>query len=152
MPGDAGTCPWFVLLKTPQVSSTRTPDRKDTEMFPSAYACWFFSFFFLIVSSHLPAWHVQPLFLLLPVDIWIIASLLVQQSSWHPCSSSALAALPAKQAHQPASVWFQQWFQDPRSPFNLSVQKQHLKKWNPGACPEKLAAVCIVLPSKLLSG
>lgn len=41
------------------------------------------------------------LFLLLPVDRWIIVSWLVQHSSWHPCSGSPCAC---RAAHQPGTA------------------------------------------------
>ena len=107
---------------------------------------------FRIVSSHLPAWRVQLLLLLFPVDQWIIASLLVQQSSWHPCSGRARAALPAKQAPQPreqprAAVLFQQRFQGPHSPFNLDMQNQCLKSEIQELVLKKWVVVSVALPS-----
>lgn len=84
---DAETYPWVALqpLKTPQVSAAQAMYYRDKKV----SFCLCTPIFCCVVSLHLPAWHVQPLFLLLPVDIWIIASLLVQQSSWHLCSGSA---------------------------------------------------------------
>lgn len=47
-----------------------------------------------------------------------------------------------------ASVLFEWSFQDPRSPFNLSMQNKHLKKWNPRASPEEPAVAPTVTSSK----
>lgn len=106
-------------------------------MFPSACPGWGF---FSIVSSYLPAWYIQSLFLMQPVDRWIIAPWLVQQSSWHPCRQP-MCSTACKAAQQPGTA-----------AGTCVLQKQGLKSEIQELALKKLTVVSAALPSKFPFG
>lgn len=100
-------------------------------VFPSACADW--AFFALFP----PIFHLDmySLFLLLPVDIWIIAPSLAQRSSWHPCLGKA-----ASPAHR-LLCFSSSGFRVHTVLFNLYVQNQCLKSKIQELVLKKLAVV-----------